>query len=271
MWDRVAVVGGERSAGDVAVLHRMSAVLDAFSTANPERTVSDVAAATGLPTSTAHRLLATLTTIGVLERPARGRYRLGIRLHELGQTAVFGIELRERALPFLEALRADVGHTIQLSIASGADVVYIHRLEDPTTFTRFVRSGQRVPIYASSSGKVLAAFGDTRTVMIAVQRVGFERRAPRTITSMRRFREEVAAVRSRGYAESVEETWPNMASVAVPVVDATGVAVAAISVAGSIDRFASEARERAARRALLVAARLSAALTGRRDVSRRDG
>ena len=71
MRDMVAVMGRERSAGDVAVLHRMSTVLDAFSTANPERTVSDVATATGLPTSTAHRLLASLTAIGLLERPAR--------------------------------------------------------------------------------------------------------------------------------------------------------------------------------------------------------
>lgn len=255
---------GAAGAGEVAVLRRASAILDTFSTAQPERTVADVAAATGLPTSTVHRIMSTLASLGLLERPLRGRYRLGIRVHELGQTAVFGIELRERALPFLESLRGEVGQTIQLSILSGADVVYIHRLEEPRTLSRFIRSGQRVPVHASSSGKALAAFGDTEAVLAAVQRQGFERRAARTIMSMRALRAELARTRARGFAESVEETWPNMASVAVPVLDAGGAAVAAISVAGSLERFGDADRERAARRALVTGRRLAAALHERR-------
>lgn len=244
----------------MAVLHRASSILDTFTAAQPERSVADVVAATGLPKSTVHRIMSTLASLGLLERPMRGRYRLGIRVHELGQTAVFGIDLRERALPFLESLRAEVGQTIQLSILSGADVVYIHRLEEPRTLARFIRSGQRVPVHASSSGKVLAAFGDTESVLAAVHRQGFERRATRTITSMRSLRAELDAVRARGYAESVEETWPNMASIAVPVLTADGAAVAAISVAGSVERFDDVARQRAARRALLTSRRLTAAL-----------
>ncbi len=117
-----------------------------------------------------------------------------------------------------------------------------------------------MPVHASSSGKVLAAFGDTDGVLDAVRRQGFERRAARTITSMRALRDEVARTRARGYAESVEETWPNMASVAVPVVDASGRAVAAISVAGSLERFDDAARRRAARRAQVIARRMSDAL-----------
>jgi DNA-binding IclR family transcriptional regulator len=254
--------------GEIAVLHRASAILDTFTTAQPERTVADVAAATGLATSTAHRIMSTLASLGLLERPLRGRYRLGLRVHELGQTAVFGIDLRERALPFLEALRAEVGQTIQLSILSGADVVYIHRLEEPRTLSRFIRSGQRVPVHASSSGKVLAAFGDTNSVLAAVRQRGFERRAPRTIMSMRALRAELAEVSRRGYAESIEETWPSMASVGVPVLDATGRAVAAISVAGALERFNADDRQRAARRALRTGRLLSTALTSSTPIQR---
>lgn len=250
-----------RVAGDVAVLHRAGAILDTFDTAHPERTIADVAVATGLPTSTVHRIMSTLASIGLLERPARGVYRLGIRVHELGQTAVFGIELRERAVPFLEELRARVGQTIQLSILSGTDVVYIHRLEEPSIVGRFIKSGQRVPAHASSSGKVLLAFGGAPDVLDAVRAAGMARRAPRTITTMRGLRDELDRVRARGYAESVEETWPNMASVAVPVLDADGRAVAAISVAGSIERFDAPARTAAARRAMTISRRLAADLT----------
>jgi IclR family transcriptional regulator, KDG regulon repressor len=207
--------------------------------------------------------MSSLVTVGLLERPSRGRYRLGIRLHELGQTAVFAIDLRERALPHLETLRREVGHTIQLSILNGTDVVYIHRLEDPSVFTRFVRSGQRIPAYASSSGKVLLEFGESDGILDDITRQGYVRRAPRTITSTARLIDELAAVRALGYAESVEETWPNMASVAVPVLNSAGHAAAAISVAGSIEHFDDRARTRAARLAIKASSKLSADLRGR--------
>lgn len=245
---------------DVAVLMRTSQVLDTFSTSHPERTIAEVARALALPTSTIHRIMSSLVSIGLLERPAKGRYRLGIRLHELGQTAVFAMELRERALRYLEALRADVGHTIQLGIMSSTDVVYIHRLEDPNVITRFVKSGQRIPAYASSSGKVLLAFGDNDAVLDRIAKQGFIRRAPRTIVSMTRLIDELDKVRDRGYAESVEETWPSMASVAVPVMNGSDRAAAAISIAGPLEQFDEQARSRAARLAVKVSRRLSADL-----------
>lgn len=251
------------------MLLRAGEILATFDAAHPERSIADVAAVTGMPTSTVHRIMSTLATIGFLDRPERGRYRLGLRVHELGQTAVFGIELRERAVPFLEELRSQVGQTIQLSILSGADVVYIHRLEEPRIVGRFIRSGQRVPAHASSSGKVLLAFGGDAQLLAAVRRAGMTRRAPRTIVTMRALRTEIDRVRARGYAESVEETWPNMASIAVPVLNVDGRAVAAISVAGSIERFDGAARTAAARRALPLSRRLAAELTSTQRHSER--
>ena len=253
----------ETRSSDVLVLQRMSRILATFSSTHPERTVADLARTLSLPTSTVHRIMSSLVTIGLLDRPSRGRYRLGIRLHELGQTAVFAIDLRERALPHLETLRSEVGHTIQLSVLNGTDVVYIHRLEEPSVFTRFVRSGQRIPAYASSSGKVLLEFGESDGILDDITRQGYIRRAPRTITSTARLIDELAAVRARGYAESIEETWPNMASVAVPVLNSAGHAAAAISVAGSLESFDDRARTRAARLAIKASSRLSADLRGR--------
>jgi IclR family transcriptional regulator, KDG regulon repressor len=241
----------------------MSCILDTFSSLHPEQTVAQVARTLSLPTSTVHRILSSLVTVGMLERPTRGRYRLGIRLHELGQSAVYAIGLRERALRYLETLRVEVGHTIQLGILSGTDVVYIHRLEEPSVVTRFVRSGQRVPAYACSSGKVLLGFGESDAILDDIKRQGYVRRAPRTITSTARLMDELVQVRARGYAESVEETWPNMASVAVPILNSTGHATAAISIAGSLERFNDQARTRAARLAMMASSQLSADLRGR--------
>ena len=95
----------------------MSEILDAFTTSQPERTIADVAAVTGLPTSTVHRIMSTLATVGLLERPLRGRYRLGIRVHELGQTAVFGIDLRDQGFwrTSLDVFRADIDRYEELA------------------------------------------------------------------------------------------------------------------------------------------------------------
>jgi IclR family transcriptional regulator, KDG regulon repressor len=245
----------------VASVERASLILDCFTYEHPERTVSEVSQATGLSSSTAHRLLATLTSVALLERPARGRYRLGVRLHELGQTAVFTTVLREHGHRHLEALRAATGRTTQLAVLSGTDVVYIDRLEDPAMFGRFGRSGQRVPAYACSSGKVLLAFGLPEPDLEAIARTGLTRRAPRTITSLPVLRAELDHTRDRGYAESMEEAWPDMTSIAVPITGPAGGAIAALSIAGPVTSFTDVDRARAARLALTAARTLGRELS----------
>ena len=245
----------------VRAIERVADLLQCFSYEQPELTVADIARRLGLPASTVHRLLASLVAVELIERPSRGRYRLGLRLHEIGQTAVFGNVLRERGHVHLETLRSRTGHTSQLAVLSGTDVVYIDRLEDSRVFGRFGRSGARVPAYASSTGKALLAFGASEDVLRSIAVKGFVRRAPRTITSMRRLREELTATRARGYAESVEETWPDMASVAAPILGVSGLAVAAMSVAGPVGEFDRSARSRAATLLRRVAAQLVSELS----------
>ena len=128
----------------VRAIERVADLLQCFSHEQPELTVADIARRLGLPASTVHRLLASLVAVELIERPSRGRYRLGLRLHEIGQTAVFGNVLRERGHVHLETLRSRTGHTSQLAVLSGTDVVYIDRLEDSRVFGRFGRSGARV-------------------------------------------------------------------------------------------------------------------------------
>jgi IclR family transcriptional regulator, acetate operon repressor len=244
----------------VQVLGRAATVLACFDYQHPELGVTEIAGRVQLPTSTTHRLLASLQAIGFVERSERGRYRLGLTLHELGLAATFGMALRQRGHRHLEDLRARTGHTAHLAVLSGADIVYVERLEDPRVFGRFARSGWRVPAYASSSGKALLAFGGSELSMQAIARSGFTRRAPRTITAMPALLEELERTRQRGYAESVEETWPDMGSVAAPVLDVAGKAVASLSVAGPLGEFDGEARTHAARLVVKAARTLGAEL-----------
>jgi DNA-binding IclR family transcriptional regulator len=247
---------------NVRALARAADVLGCFSYEQPELGVAEISRRLGLPTSTVHRLLVSLHVVGFVERPTRGRYRLGLRLHELGQTATFGNVLRHHGHRHLEALRSATGHTPQLAVLSGTDAVYIDRLEDSEVFRRFGLSGSRIPAYASSSGKVLLAFGAADDSLRAIAAKGLVRRAERTITSMTLLLDELEATRRRGYAESLEETWPDMASVAAPVLGVSGRAVASLSVAGPVGRFDPAARARAARLVQSHARRLAAELEG---------
>jgi len=97
------MAGGTRTAGR-SVLDGALAVLGAFSDDRPELTLGDIGAATGLPSATAYRLVAELVAWGALERVARGRYRIGLRLWQLGSLAPVARDLRDAALPSMQDL-----------------------------------------------------------------------------------------------------------------------------------------------------------------------
>lgn len=251
-----------RDHGDIAAVRRAVAVLECFDFEHPEQTVASVSIRLDVASSTAHRLLRSLTDVGLLERPARGRYRLGLRAYEMGQAAVLARAWREQGRPHLERLRQQTGHTAQLAILDGTDVVFLDRLEDSAVYRRFGMAGVRMPAHASSSGKALLAFGAPEATVAAIELQGFTRRAARTVTSRALFREMLAHTRAHGYAESLEETAADIASVAAPVLDRSGRAVAALSVAGITARFDAEARQRAARLAVTEATALGAQMRG---------
>jgi|SRR5581483_770432 len=239
---------------EVASVRRASQLLEQFSFAEPVLGVTELARRLNTSKGTVHRLVTTLVREGLLTRTGDGRYRLGLRLFELGQKAVMAQELREVGHRYVEALRQSSGETSHLAVLDGTDALYLERMENPTSFAQMGNFGQRVPAYASSSGKCLLAFAPP-DVLEATLRRGFQRFASRTMASPAALVSTLKAVRERGYATSYEETYPGMASVAAPVLGSDGRAVAALSVAASSSvmteaksrRFASLVKEAARR------------------------
>ena len=118
-----------------------------------------VARELGVAKSTACRMLAALAAGGMLERTGSGRYRLGLRLFEIGQLAVDRLMLRELAVPVLGELRDVLRETAQLAVPVGADVLYVDRLESSGAGTIFhTELYRRGPGHSSSAGKAMAAF-----------------------------------------------------------------------------------------------------------------
>jgi DNA-binding IclR family transcriptional regulator len=207
-------------------------VLEAFSYAEPVLGVSELARKLGMGKSSVHRALSTLLEHGYVSKTADDRYRLGLKLHELGQLVVSGIRLHEVAREPLDRLRSNCHEAIHLAVVDGADVVYIDRFESPGTARMFNRLGRRMPAHVTSSGKCILAFGEPTLTETVLAR-GLSRLAPRSITTKSVFIDCLAKVRSDGYAVSVEESQPGVTSVAAPVFGRDGSCIAAVSLVGA--------------------------------------
>ena len=164
-------------------------------------------------------------------------------------------QLRDHALPLLEALRAQTGETVHLAVPEGSQMFYVERLESYHGLRFSSRVARVRPIHLTSSGKAVAAFNQAVADGRHRRRLHAEDAAAASGT---RSSSCAASPRpgERGYAYSVGEDEPGLASVAAPVLDRTGVARAAISVAGPEPRISGTQISQVARRVKAAASQL---------------
>lgn len=207
------MAGGSSDSGRT-VTAKVLAILEAFERSRGVLSLSEIAEASGLPLSTAHRLLAELTEWGMLTRGSHGRYQLGIRLWELAQNA--GRPLRETARPYIQDLFSLTGETAHLAVREGHEVLYIDRVYGSKRVPRASRVGGRLPMHATAVGKVVLAFEEDWVRTAFLQRP-LERRTPHTDVDPGRLAAELAQIREQGYATTLEEARLGSCSIAVPV------------------------------------------------------
>jgi DNA-binding IclR family transcriptional regulator len=227
----------------IGVLDKVVAVLRA--TASEPAGLSELCAATGLPRATAHRLATGLEMHGLLERDRSGRWRPGPLLAVLAAGAPD--PLLAAAAEVLPRLRDRTGESVQLYRPDGLSRVCVAVAEPPAGLRDTVPLGARLPMGAGSGGKVLAAWADDATARGVLASAVFTERA-------------LADVRRRGWAQSVAEREPGVASVSAPVRDASGSVVAAVSVSGPVERIGRRPGERWADELLRAASALTARL-----------
>lgn len=188
------------------LLGRAFHVLDVCAAADADLNLTELARASGLPKSSAHRIVAQLVTLGGLER--RGdRFHLGSRMFVLGAHTPYASRLRERALPFLEALYERTHEVVHLGLLDGNDVLYVDKLSgrrrQPAVVATHV--GGRMPLATTALGKaILAASSDD---LLERASAGA---APRLCR-------EIEIVRRCGVAFDREESHPGVTWVAAAV------------------------------------------------------
>ncbi len=246
-----------------SAVRRALSILSVFRYSDPVLGVSEISRRLGLPKTTVHRLVTTLVTEGFVERTSGGRYRLTLRLYEMGQEAVQSHGLRQIGHDPLERLHTQTGETTHLAVLSGPDVVYVDRFESTQLMPLFTRVGRRLGAHATSSGKCLLAFGTPKDLEI-VLKAGLPRLGPRTITTKTGLEQALSLTRKNGYAVSMDESSPGVASVGAPVFDRNGATVAAVSVAGPIIRMSPAAIEPMVRMVVRTAAEVSRGLPSQR-------
>lgn len=220
-------MAGNTSPPGASVVSRVLAILDAFDDEHRALPLAGIAQRSGLPVTTAHRLLGALTERGVLARTAASEYVIGRRMWSLGLLAPVPTDLREAASPFLHDLYAATLATVHLAVRDGTHVLYLDRIAGNRSVPVVSTIGSRLPMHATGVGKVLLAHAPAPVRSRVLS--SLSRQTPYTITQPARLREQLERVLVDHYATTIEEMSLGACSVAVPIWQG-GAVVAALGI-----------------------------------------
>ena len=231
--------------------------------------IADIADELGMSRSTTHRYLTTLVALGYMEQNKSRKYRLSLRVTDLGMSALNSTGLREQAHSILDELRQGSNFTVSLAMLDGLEIVYLDRV---VSFQRGrekidlgVRVGSRVPAHCTALGKVLLAQLPEEDCRQLLSRAHLEARGPNTITGKDALQTELRTVLEEGFATEDEEFARGRIAIAAPVRDEAGVTIAAIDLSSDTSMIAVEGLAGALHPHLAAAAdRISARLGYRR-------
>jgi IclR family acetate operon transcriptional repressor len=224
----------------VSAVQRAFVVLDALADGG-ELGTNEIARRTGINASTVSRLLATLVAGGLVEHVHdNGRYRLGLRLLQLGNVVLARLDLRQLARPHLRALVDTTGETATLSAPGEPDAVTVDFVQSSSTVQSVARLGRPSIAHATATGKVLLAFGGGPPL-----RGPLRAYTARTVTDRASLGTELERVRSRGYAYNFGEREDDLHAIAAPVWDSRDELAAIVGVQGPASRFDRKAMDAA--------------------------
>jgi IclR family pca regulon transcriptional regulator len=225
--------------------------------------LSELAEQAAFDKATTHRLARILVRYGCLvQDDETRRYRLGVRVLDLGFAYLAGIDLRERALPYMQELAREFGGSVSLAQLDGADIVYLERIPASQWMVSLeMRVGSRVPAHGTSMGKALLAGLTDAQVRALLQGRKLQPLTARTITTTKQLLGQLAEIRSRGFALNDEETVIGLRSVAAAIRGHQGAPMAAVNVAVptaqcSMERLVFEVAPRVAEAAAAISAQL---------------
>lgn len=213
-------------------------ILEEFNTKERVLGVTEIAKRLGLNKSTCFGLLQTLYSRGYLEQDSdTGKYKLGLKLFELGLTYESGIEIREIAKPHLRELVEKTFETVHLVIRDKTEAVYIEKVEGPGAIRMISQVGKRVHLHCTGVGKAILAFLPDDEVDSILKKGPLEQFTWNTIVDKEKLKHHLHEVRERGYCIDDEEIEVGLRCVAAPIFNHRKEVISAISVSGPTTRM----------------------------------
>jgi DNA-binding IclR family transcriptional regulator len=220
----------------IQVIERMMALLDALASYPDPVSLKELATATGLHPSTAHRILNDMVAKRFVDRSEPGTYLL-----ELGNIVKSRLNVREAALPYMQALHRKTQQTVNLSVRQGDEIVYIDRAFSERSGMQVVRAiGGRAPLHLTSIGKLFLSVDDAKLVRAYATRTGLAGNNKNSITDLAKLERELSLVRARGYARDNEELELGVRCMAAGVRDDAGRLIAGLSISAPADRLSDD-------------------------------
>ena len=218
----------------VQVLERVRKILFLLASRRDPYTMHEIAAATDIHMSTAHRLLWNLAEDGFVERDEAGGWRLGLTFMELGSLVRGRLEIREKAISAMQRLHEQTGQTINLSTRRDDHVMYIEHVYAPETGVRLARQiGAMAPLHCTSGGKLFLCDCTPQEVSSYIARTGLAPRTPHSICTAEKLILELNRVKELGWAEDREELEIGIQCIGAALRDKDGKAVAALTIISS--------------------------------------
>jgi IclR family transcriptional regulator, KDG regulon repressor len=225
---------------NVRAVERALQILNSFDEDHPERGVSEISEVVDLHKATTHRLLATLLKYGFVERSDDGlKYRLGMRLVELGFNVSRRMDLRREALPYLTRLAEQLDEAVDLSILEQNQTLYIETIQSRHALTIAAAVGRRLPLHCTASGKIFLAWMPS-VELNKILEAGLPAFTKNTITDPLVLVRQLETVRKVGYALDEQEFEEGVCAVSTPIRNQSGTVLAATSVPGPFSRITPE-------------------------------
>ncbi|MFB7638762.1 IclR family transcriptional regulator [Peribacillus butanolivorans] len=224
---------------------RVMDILVLLSREDQPLTVSEISRKLNVPKSSTFEILVTMVEKGFLQFDDQLKtYKLGLKLFEVGAAYLYNTDLHKEARPYLETLMTQTGETAFLAIESDGEVVYLDKVEAPSSIRTTATLGNRNPMYRTGLGKaILAGYSDDK-VRELMDNKEFIQRTSNSITSFSSLIENLNQIRQRGYSIDDRENEEDVFCVAAPVYDESNSPVAAISVAGLATRMKEDEKDK---------------------------
>ena len=220
----------------IQVIDRMVGLLDALAAQGEAASLKILSAETGLHPSTAFRILAALIEHQLVVRDDGGHYQLGPHLMQLAAKVRVGLDVRQAARPEMERLRDQLGESVNLTVRQGDEMVYVERAT-PNRMMRVEQVvGSRAPLHVTAVGKLMLGELGAAAIRDYARRSQLPAYTVNTRSQLQALLEDVGTSTARGYALDDEEAELGVGCIGALIRDATGEAVAGLSVSAPMER-----------------------------------